>query len=180
MKTTSKRIRKPTAKVTADSPGSDSISDAEGAGKRPKARRVLWSTPRTERLLDWLEENPEDRQKLFSDSSKDAKDEGRRRRVAKSPKSEFHKMIATYVFSTDDDPTIREDFRSNPGNYTKSVDNYIIRLVFFFLYFFICLCFFYRLRKEYRSFNEQLGQTGAGLRPEDITEGTPLHNLVGK
>jgi hypothetical protein len=29
-----------------------------------------------ERLLNWLEENPEDCQKLFSDSSKDAKEEG--------------------------------------------------------------------------------------------------------
>jgi hypothetical protein len=95
MKTTSKRIQKPTAKAIADSAGSDFISNAEGAGKQSKACRVLWSTPRTKRLLDWLKENPGDHQKLFSDSSKDAKDEGRRKHMVKSTKSEFHKMIAT-------------------------------------------------------------------------------------
>ncbi|KAH9974182.1 hypothetical protein BGW80DRAFT_1128570, partial [Lactifluus volemus] len=112
-------------------------------------------------LLNWLEENPEDRQKLFSDSSKDAKEEGRRRRVVKGTKSEFHKMMATAVFSVNDDANIRADFRSNPVNYTKSIDNYITRL-----------------RKEYRSFNEKLGQTGAGLRYEDLEEGSNLQNLV--
>jgi hypothetical protein len=126
-----KRIRKPTAKA-ADSPSVDSSSDDEGAKpsklrKRPKARRVLWNGNRTERLLDWLEENPNDRQKLFSDSSKDAKDEGRRKHVAKGTKSEFHKMIAAAVFSVDPDADVRADFRDNPVNYTKSVDNYIIR-----------------------------------------------------
>jgi hypothetical protein len=37
-----------------------------------------------------------------------------------------------------------------------------------------------RLRKEYRTFNEALGQTGAGLRYEDINDGSNLMNLVGK
>ena len=63
--------------------------------------------------MDWLEENPEDCQKLFSNSSKDAKDEGRRKHVAKSSKSEFHRMIAAAVFSVDPDPNIRADFRDN-------------------------------------------------------------------
>jgi hypothetical protein len=127
-----KRIRKPTAKAAMDSLSADSSSDAEAPkrakpGKRPKARRVFWNTNRTERLLDWLEENPGDRQKLFSDSSKDAKDEGRRKHVAKGTKSEFHKLIATAVFSVDPDADVRADLRDNPANYTKSVDNYIIR-----------------------------------------------------
>ena len=60
---------------------SESSSDSEEpgpqSGKRPpKARCILWTTVRTKRLLDWLNENPEDCQKLFSDSSKNAKDEG--------------------------------------------------------------------------------------------------------
>jgi hypothetical protein len=37
-----------------------------------------------------------------------------------------------------------------------------------------------RLRKEYRTFNEALGQTGAGLRYDEIDEGSNLMNLVGK
>ena len=65
------------------------------------------------------------RQKLFSDSMKDAKDEGRRKHVAKGTKSEFHKLIATFLFTVDADKEVREDFAANPGNYTKSVDNYL-------------------------------------------------------
>ena len=42
------------------------------------AHHISWMTARTEQLLDWLEENPADQQKLFSDSTKDdAKDKGR-------------------------------------------------------------------------------------------------------
>jgi len=170
-------------KTTDSRKSSNSISDQDGAsGKRaPKTRRVHWSAARTERLLDWLDDNPEDRQKLFSDSSKDAKDEGRRKRVAKNTKSEFHKKMATYIFSADSDPEVRADFLVNPVNYIKSVDNYIIRYVLYSYYVIKSNIFgSCRLRKEYRGFNESLGQTGAGLRYEDIDEGSDLKNLVGE
>jgi hypothetical protein len=68
-----------------------------------------------------------DRQKLFSDSTKDTKDKGQRKRIAKGTKSEFHKLIATFVFSVDADKEVHEDFAANPVNYTKSVDNYLGR-----------------------------------------------------
>ena len=42
------------------------------------------------------------------------------------------------------------------------------------------ICSVFRLHKEYRSFNEKLGQTGAGLRYEDIDEGSNLQSLVGE
>ncbi|KAF8468103.1 hypothetical protein DFH94DRAFT_617207, partial [Russula ochroleuca] len=122
---------------------------------------IVWNVDRTELLLDWLEENPEERQKLFSDSSKDAKDKGRCKHVAKGSKSKFHRMITAAVFSVDSDADICADFQVNPTNYTKSVDNYIIRL-----------------RKEYRKFNIKLGQSGAGLRYKDMHEGNK--NLVGE
>ena len=76
-----------------------------------------------------------DRQKLFSDSTKDAKDEGRRKRVAKGTKSEFHKLIAIYVFSVDTDNRVRDDFAVNGGNYKKSVDNYLGRYAFSLFHF---------------------------------------------
>jgi len=72
-----------------------------------------------------LYKNPKDHQKLFSDSSKDAKDEGRCKHVAKGTKSEFHKKMATFVFSVDIDANVCADFISNTNNYTKSVNNYI-------------------------------------------------------
>jgi hypothetical protein len=129
----SKRSRKPSAKAAAGS-SSDSTGSNSQTAKRPKPRRVVWNASRTEFLLDWLDEHPVERQKLFSDSSKDAKDEGRRKRVAKSSKSEFHKMLAAAVFSVDDDAAVRADFRANPSNYVKSVDNLIIRYVFFYFF----------------------------------------------
>ena len=80
---------------------------------------------RTKRLLDWLEENPVDWHKLFSDSTKDAKDEGQRKGVAKGMKSKFHRLIAAFVFSVDANKDVQDDFAVNGGNYTKSVDNYL-------------------------------------------------------
>ena len=132
-----KRARKPSSKVAESAATLDS-SDEDVATSHPvKARRMMrisWTTARTERLLDWLEENPVDRQKLFSDSTKDAKDEGRRKRVAKGTKGEFHKLIAIYVFSVDADKEVRDDFAANSGNYSKSVDNYLGRYVFFYTF----------------------------------------------
>jgi hypothetical protein len=130
MSKASQRVRRPTSKAAQVISSTTATSDNEAEGKQvPKARRIHWNPGRTERLLDWLEENPEERQKLFSDSSKDAKDEGRRKHVAKSTKSEYHKMIALAVFSVDCDASVRNDCVSNPLAYTKSVDNYLSRYV---------------------------------------------------
>ena len=122
-----KRTRKPSSKA-AESAALDITDNDEDTGRQTtKTRRTSWTPARTERLLDWLEENPAYHQKLFSDSTKDAKDEGRRKHVSKGTKSEFHKMIVTFVFSADVDAIVRADFTVNPGNYTKSVDNYLAR-----------------------------------------------------
>ena len=136
-----KRARKPSSKVTQSAP-LDSSDEEDATSQLPPASskvrrmmRISWTTARTERLLDWLEENPADRQKLFSDSTKDAKEEGRRKRVAKGTKSEFHKSIAQFVFSVDADKGVRDDFAVNGGNYTKSVDNYLGRYAFHFFSF---------------------------------------------
>ncbi|KAF8225522.1 hypothetical protein L208DRAFT_1505184, partial [Tricholoma matsutake] len=49
-----------------------------------------------------------------------------------------------FVFSVDANKEVQEDFAANPGNYTKSVNNYLGWL-----------------QKEYHIFNEKLGKTGA-------------------
>lgn len=129
-----KRARKPSSKATesasVDSTDEDATSQPQPPAKARRMMRISWTTARTERLLDWLEENPVDRQKLFSDSTKDAKDEGRRKRVAKGTKAEYHKLIAVYVFSVDVDKGVWDDFAVNSANYTKSVDNYLGRYIF--------------------------------------------------
>ena len=83
------------------------------------------------------------------------------------------------MFSIDVDKEVWDDFSANPVNYTKSVDNYLGRYVSFFWSFSSHLSASSRLRKEYRLFNEKLGQTGAGLRFEDVEEGSTLSNLIG-
>jgi hypothetical protein len=39
---------------------------------------------------------------------------------------------------------------------------------------------FIRLKKQYRAANERIGQTGAGMRPEDVTPGSAIANIIGK
>jgi hypothetical protein len=120
-----------------------------------------------------------DQQKLFSNSMKDAKDEGQRKCVAKGTKSKFHKLITMFVFSVDADKDIWEDFAVNPGNYAKSVDNYLGQWAFHLLHSSSCSSASSRLWKEYCIFNEKLGQTGAGLQFEDVEERSNLMNLIG-
>ena len=38
---------------------------------------------------------------------------------------------------------------------------------------------FLRLKKQYRAANERIGKTGAGLKPEDVTPGSEIANLIG-
>jgi hypothetical protein len=74
-------------------------------------------------LLDWLDQNAEDRQKLFSDLSQDARKEQRRQHVAPGSKAVYHLRIVTAVFSVDAKSDIREEFKVNPDKYAKAVEN---------------------------------------------------------
>ena len=134
-----KRARKPLSKVTESAPLDSSDEDdatvATSQLQPAKAHclmHISWTTARTEQLLDWLEKNPVDQQKLFSDSTKDAKDEGQRKHVVKGTKSEYHKLIANFVFSVDVNKGVWDDLAVNGVNYTKSVDNYLGCCAFFF------------------------------------------------
>ena len=66
-----------------------------------------------------------DQHNFFSDSTKDAKDEGQRKHIAKGTKSEFHKLIVVFVFSVYANKDVWDNFTVNAGNYMKSVDNYL-------------------------------------------------------
>ena len=101
---------------------------AEEADTPPKtSARVVWDRfpERTERLLDYLNSHPDVAIKLFGDSTKSAKSEGRLKLTAKSNKATAYLQLADGIFSIDDDSTVRADFAANPTKYTKAVDNYI-------------------------------------------------------
>ncbi|KAJ7576720.1 hypothetical protein C8J56DRAFT_398656 [Mycena floridula] len=151
------RKRRPSKKVApAD-------SEDEGEDGKKAAVRVNWKKDLTrgQRVLDWLDENPDQRHKLFSDSTETAKEEGRTKKTAKTSKTAIHALIAKAVFTVDADPLVRDEYAENPGKYVTAVGN-----------------FFTQLRKQYRESNDKIGRTGAGLRYEDITEGSDIWNIV--
>ncbi|KAH9007004.1 hypothetical protein EDB86DRAFT_2824147 [Lactarius hatsudake] len=122
-----------------------------------------WGNTRTERLIDWLEDNPEDRQKLFSDSSHDAKKENRLRRVAKGAKSVFYAKMAEYVFSVDGDASVHVEVKEDIKKYSKAVRNRVTHL-----------------KRRYRDLTQELGRTGAGLTVEEIRKDSNLNNVLDK
>ena len=73
-----------------------------------------------------LENNVKDRQKLFSDSAQDAKEERRHRRTAKGTKTSFRIKMADYIFSVDEDVRIRDDGKVHGAkDHAKVVENRI-------------------------------------------------------
>ena len=121
-----KWAQKPSLKVIESA--TINSSDKEDLNSQLQSTKVCcisWTVARTEKLLDWLGENPVDQHKFFSDSTKNAMDEGWRKYVAKGMKSEFHRLMAVFVFSVDAHKDVQDDFVVNGGNYMKSVDNYL-------------------------------------------------------
>ncbi|KAH9008031.1 hypothetical protein EDB83DRAFT_2532235 [Lactarius deliciosus] len=157
IKTTTKRTAKQGKKVSAD----DKTGTQEPHGE--KGSRVLWDDSRTNWLVDWLEDNPEDCQKLFSDSSHDAKKENRPHRVVKGSKTAFHTKMAMYIFSVDADLKVHEEIKGDTKKYAKAVENQITHL-----------------KCKYQEFNHELGRTGAGLSVDEIRNDESLSNLLGK
>ncbi|KAJ7926535.1 hypothetical protein B0H13DRAFT_1599460, partial [Mycena leptocephala] len=86
---------------------------------------IRWTEPRIERVVDWLETHVEDRQKLFSDSTKDAAEEGRKKRVAKGSKFVFYVSIAKAVFAVDDEEKLHDAVKNNVEEVAKSVENLV-------------------------------------------------------
>ncbi|KAJ7085306.1 hypothetical protein C8R44DRAFT_752903 [Mycena epipterygia] len=140
-------------KVKAPKKADEDLDDDESSG----AARVFWDKDptRTDRLLEWLTTNVDDRVKLFSDSTQDAVKEGRRKKTAKTSKMTYYQKIADAVFAVDASESVREDYKKKPERYARSVENYIKRDV-----------------------NKELGQTGAGLRVEDVVAGSDIGNKI--
>jgi hypothetical protein len=125
--------------------------------------------------VEWLEDHVEDRQRLFSDSAQDAREENRRRRTAKNVKATLYSKIAEDIFSVDEDVKFRDDLRAHGvKRYAKAIENRIARWAN--PIFAATQCWFRQpsLKVKYREINVELGRTGAGLAIEDIMA-QPLH-----
>lgn len=107
----------------------DSDEEVEVLETRTSKRLVVkWDEDRTNRLLDWLDQNPDDRNRLFSDSTVTAKQEGRRKVTAKGNKARYHDALAKAVFeSPEEEPSLRDWYLKEPAKFTTSVVNYLNR-----------------------------------------------------
>jgi len=111
------------ARKTVDEDEEDTTVESKAAPPH-----LLWNSKRTDRLVQWLEDNVEDCQQLFSDLAQDAKEGGRRCCTAKTSKTSFHLRMAEYIFSVDEDEKIRDYVKLHGAKgYVKAVENHITK-----------------------------------------------------
>jgi hypothetical protein len=164
-------------KITDEDEDEDDAAVADPKGRIP---RITWNLPRTDRLVKWLENNVEDRQNLFSDSTQDAKEGKRRRRATKGTKTCIHVKMADYIFSVDEDVTIRDDVKVHGAkNYAKVVENRIAMRVLFVAATSNPDFDKISLKRKYRDINNELGRMGAGLTVEQIRQNPELSKILG-
>lgn len=94
------------------------------AAKKPRKTRapeIKWSDHKewVWELVTYLSNHVAFRQKLFSDSAKDAKAEGRRKNVGKDGKGQSHLTLAKYIFQND--PGEAAGYALDPKRYGTSV-----------------------------------------------------------
>ncbi|KIJ31240.1 hypothetical protein M422DRAFT_102988, partial [Sphaerobolus stellatus SS14] len=66
----------------------------ERATEIPWAKHLEWMF----RLIDYIEQHPDFRRSLFSDSTKVANSEGRKKKVGKDQKQVAYGVLAEYIF----------------------------------------------------------------------------------
>ncbi|KAG0692198.1 hypothetical protein DFH29DRAFT_818008, partial [Suillus ampliporus] len=133
------------------------------------------NSPHTAHLIEWCKINQDARLKIFSDSAKDAKEEGRTCQQMTTQKNTYMQQLAASVFIDDEDPKVREYFQAHPLAFVKPIQvlpcppmpTWLLRRCF-------------RLRKKYNEINLQLGQTGAGLSFEELNENEKTKTLLDR
>jgi len=80
-------------------------------------------TQRTARLIEWCKANEDARLKIFSDSTKDARQEGRARQQMTSQKTKYLQELSAAIFANDEDPKVREHYHKHPLAFVKPVQS---------------------------------------------------------
>lgn len=112
--------------LIADSSAPPSASPPASTGSVPalKMPTIHWekkNSPRTARLIKWCKINQDARLKIFSDSAKDAKEEGRTRQQMTTQKNTYMQQLAASVFEGDEDLKVREYFQAHPLAFVKPI-----------------------------------------------------------
>ncbi|KAG2111579.1 uncharacterized protein F5147DRAFT_771729 [Suillus discolor] len=95
--------------LIADSSAPPSASPPASTGSAPalKMPTIHWekkNSPCTACLIEWCKINQDARLKIFSDSAKDAKEEGHTRQQMTTQKNTYMQQLAASVFAGDEDP----------------------------------------------------------------------------
>ncbi|KAF8461301.1 hypothetical protein JB92DRAFT_2569350, partial [Gautieria morchelliformis] len=128
--------------------------------KKRRAPDIKWDSNRSwnHSLIQLLIDQPEFRSKLFSHSTCDARDNNQCKSQAKDQKVHILGVLAKHIF--EEHNTVQ--YASDPGHFAKSVGQHLGRL-----------------KKTYARHVHELGATGAGLEPEDITPDSDIANKLG-
>ncbi|KAJ7754749.1 hypothetical protein B0H14DRAFT_2979084 [Mycena olivaceomarginata] len=120
------------------------------------------------KAVNYLTDNPSFRIKLFSDSTEDATNDGRKRIVGKESKINMYSTLAHEIFKEQPEDAPLEDnvvlakvcasYKADPGRFAKPLQQQ-----------FACL------KKNYSTHKKTLVQTGGGLKPKD-----QQNNLIEK
>jgi len=107
--------------------------ESDGKASSSKHLVISWGDEHTDHMLNWLDQNPLDWARLFSDSIGATKAEGCKTTKAKGSKATFHMAITKVVFSLPFKPTtVHASYTTNMKKYANSVAKCLTWLVFIF------------------------------------------------
>ncbi|KAI6164201.1 hypothetical protein EDD17DRAFT_1474789, partial [Pisolithus thermaeus] len=116
---------------------------------------------RTDRLIKWCRTHEAKRKKLFSDSTQDAREEGRSKQQLHHGKNHIYVEMAKAIFLHDETDEFRSLAAMNPGVFASSIRSHLDVL-----------------KTKYRKQNALLGQTGAGCTYEDLLSNDKTKNIL--
>lgn len=110
--------------ASVDEDNTSQITSSAAPPANTTRKPIQWEkahSARTSRLIAWCRDNEDSRIKLFSDSVKDAKDQGRKKKQSGIPKETYYLQLADSIFANDEDPEMRLLFQQNPKAFIKPV-----------------------------------------------------------
>jgi hypothetical protein len=187
----SSRPKQPKKRSEAEAEAVDIPDDSDTGEKDEKERAgtISWADNPgwVTKAVNYLIDNSSFRIKLFSDSTEDATNDGRKRIVGKESKINMYGTLAHEIFKelpkdappedTEDDVVsaeVRAAYKDNPIRFAKSLQQQFARCVIKLISSFLLHSRIDSLKKSYSAHKKTLVQTGGGLKPED-----QQNNLIG-
>ncbi|KAG1730460.1 hypothetical protein EDB19DRAFT_2011364 [Suillus lakei] len=110
--------------------------------------------------MSYQQENEDACIKLFSDSAKDAKEQGQKKKQSGTSRDIFYSQVAQAVFSNDKDLEVQRLFKEDPKAFIKPVSTH------------------FGTQRKYNEFNKELKQSGAGKTYAELQEDPKMKSLI--